>query len=179
MIKEFIPFPKLHRLNREVIITEKIDGTNASITITEEEDFLIGSRTRFITPKDDNFGFAAWCYEHKEQLLKLGVGTHFGEWWGKGIQRGYNLDCRRFSLFNTARWHGSVDLPLCCSVVPVLWRGLFDTTMCHLAIEGLKVNGSKAAPGFMKPEGIVVFHTKGNVGFKYTCEKDEQHKFEQ
>ena len=32
---------------------------------------------------------------------------------------------------------------------------------------------SVAAPGFMKPEGVVVFHTAGNLGFKKTLEKDE------
>jgi hypothetical protein len=38
------------------------------------------------------------------------------------------------------------------------------------------MGGSKAAPGFMKPEGIVVFHVAGNVGFKKTIEKDEEPK---
>jgi hypothetical protein len=28
----------------------------------------------------------------------------------------------------------------------------------------------------MKPEGIVVFHVAGNVGFKKTIEKDEEPK---
>jgi hypothetical protein len=28
----------------------------------------------------------------------------------------------------------------------------------------------------MKPEGVVVFHTAGNVGFKRTLEKDEMPK---
>lgn len=49
------------------------------------------SRTRWITPEDDNYGFAKWANENKEELLKLGIGQHFGEWWGSGIQRGYNL----------------------------------------------------------------------------------------
>ena len=54
---EFQDFPKMARLSREIIITEKIDGTNAQILITENGDFLTGSRTRWITPQDDNFGF--------------------------------------------------------------------------------------------------------------------------
>jgi hypothetical protein len=58
---EFQEFPKIARLSREIIITEKIDGTNAQILITEEGDFLIGSRTRWITPQDDNYGFAKWA----------------------------------------------------------------------------------------------------------------------
>ena len=46
----FVEFPKMPRLSREIIITEKIDGTNASVTITEDGQFLTGSRTRWITP---------------------------------------------------------------------------------------------------------------------------------
>ena len=105
-IPEFRPFPKIPRLSREIIITEKIDGTNASITITEDGQFLTGSRNRWITPEDDNFGFSAWAHANKDVLMGLGVGTHFGEWWGHGIQRGYGLPKgrRRFSLFNVGRW---------------------------------------------------------------------------
>ncbi|MES2133853.1 MAG: RNA ligase family protein [Bacteroidota bacterium] len=32
---DFLEFPKMPRLSREVIITEKIDGTNAQLLITE------------------------------------------------------------------------------------------------------------------------------------------------
>ena len=73
-------FPKMARLSREVIITEKIDGTNAQIFISEEGIILAGSRTRWITTQDDNFGFAKWVEENKEELLKLGAGRHFGAW---------------------------------------------------------------------------------------------------
>ena len=89
--REFIEFPKMARLSRECIITEKIDGTNASICITEDGQVRTGSRTRWITPQDDNFGFSAWAHANKEYLMQLGKGLHFGEWWGSGIQRGYGL----------------------------------------------------------------------------------------
>jgi hypothetical protein len=57
----YVPFPRVPRLNREVLITEKIDGTNAQVFIAEDgERILAGSRTRWITPEVDNFGFAAW-----------------------------------------------------------------------------------------------------------------------
>jgi hypothetical protein len=103
---EFSEFPKMARLSREVIITEKIDGTNAQILITKDNRLLTGSRTRWITPNDDNYGFAKWVEENREEVLKLGIGRHFGEWWGSGIQRGYNLPKgeKRFSLFNVSRW---------------------------------------------------------------------------
>jgi ATP-dependent RNA circularization protein (DNA/RNA ligase family) len=54
----FEDFPKIARLSRECCITEKIDGTNAQVVITEDGQVLAGSRTRFITPEDDNYGFA-------------------------------------------------------------------------------------------------------------------------
>jgi len=45
---EFVSFPKIARLSRECVITEKIDGTNASIYIgndgNENPVFLTGSR---------------------------------------------------------------------------------------------------------------------------------------
>ena len=80
---EFKEFPKIARLSREIIVTEKIDGTNAQILITEDGQILTGSRTRWITPQDDNFGFAKWVEENKAEILKLGQGQHFGEWWGE------------------------------------------------------------------------------------------------
>ncbi len=33
-----------------------------------------------------------------------------------------------------------------------------------------------AAPGFMKPEGVVAYHAQGNVLMKATLEKDEEYK---
>ena len=41
---EFNSFGKIARWSRRVIITEKIDGTNASIFIGEDGEFLVGSR---------------------------------------------------------------------------------------------------------------------------------------
>lgn len=174
---EFQGFPKMARLSRECIITEKIDGTNAQICIDDTGTIMqVGSRTRWIKPGDDNFGFAAWCEANKEELLKLGPGRHFGEWWGKGIQRGYGLDHRRFSLFNTKKWADETIRPACCHVVPVLYQGVFTTGAVEDCIGALRYNGSLAAPGFMKPEGVVVYHVAAGIGFKKTLLKDEQAK---
>jgi hypothetical protein len=177
---EFVEFPKMARLSREVFITEKLDGTNASITITEDGQFLTGSRTRWITPEDDNYGFARWAQENRADLMGLGVGTHFGEWWGKGIQRNYSLTERRFSLFNVSRWGDAAVRPACCHVVPVLYQGQLEDRGVlkgvKAALARLQDEGSIAAPGFMKPEGIVVFHTAANLYFKKTLEKDEMSK---
>jgi len=176
---EFVAFPKIARLSREVVITEKIDGTNGVICIGEDGGFHVGSRTRWLNAETgDNDGFLLWALTHKDELMRLGPGTHFGEWWGSGIQRGYGLvkGEKRFSLFNVHRWSDDSVRPACCSVVPVLHRGVFDSTDAMNALHILKRDGSKAAPGFMRPEGIVIFHTAGGYMFKKTIEKDEQPK---
>ena len=38
MMIEFTKFPKIPRLNRDMIITEKIDGTNAQIYVAEQAE---------------------------------------------------------------------------------------------------------------------------------------------
>jgi len=48
----FVGFPKMARLSREIVITEKLDGTNAQICIGRHGEFLVGSRTRWITPNE-------------------------------------------------------------------------------------------------------------------------------
>lgn len=196
-MKKFVEFPKMARLSRDIIITEKIDGTNACVDITNDaaEPDLVdpsiiatvgifniraGSRTKWVTPTDDNHGWAKWVVANAEELVKLGEGTHFGEWWGSGIQSGYGLPKgeKRFSLFNTYRWRdGGKDVrPVCCHVVPILYEGPFEMGQVHNTLKELEVFGSKAAPGFMKPEGIVVWHTAANIGFKKTIHKDESPK---
>jgi len=178
---EFKPFPKIGRLAKVngCIITEKIDGTNASVFISETGDFLVGSRTRWITPESDNYGFAKWAYEHKEELLKLGPGHHFGEWWGQGVQRGYGLKEKKFSLFNTGRWSGEDSgRPECCDVVPVLGFCEFFRDDINQHFEWLREEGSKASPGFMKPEGIMIFHIHTKTLFKKTFDGEDKHKFE-
>lgn len=165
---EFQAFPKLSRLMRDVVITEKIDGTNAQVCIGEDGTVRAGSRTRWITPQDDNFGFAAWVRDNEEALRGLGVGRHFGEWWGRGIQKGYGLSERRFSLFNVSRWRDEATRPSCCHVVPILYEGPFSERVIVETAIALHGGGSQAAPGFMHPEGLVIYHTAGNVLFKYT-----------
>lgn len=169
----FVEFPKIFRLSREVIVTEKIDGTNAQIHITDEGHMFAGSRNRWITPISDNMGFAAWVQDNSEELMKLGPGSHFGEWWGCGIQRRYGIKEKRFSLFNVDRWGDDSVRPACCHVVPVLYRGVFNTAIIEHELENLRTGGSVAAPGFMDPEGIVIYHVAARMGFKKTLKGDE------
>lgn len=192
-MSDFEDFGKIARLSRECVITEKIDGTNAQIFIWKDDgdtDFhgmapreryyiKAGSRSRWITPDDDNFGFAKWVDAHAEELITgLGEGRHFGEWWGSGVQRGYGLTKgeKRFSLFNTHRWSDDNVRPQCCGVVPILFKGEFDTTTANGVLESLRINGSIVSPSFMDPEGIIIYHTAAKVMFKKTIEKDDEWK---
>lgn len=173
------------RLSRDVVVTEKIDGTNAGIYIDPCGGIFAASRTRWITPGNDNYGFAGWVERNREELLTLGPGMHWGEYWGAGIQRRYGLPEKRFSLFNVQRWIYTEDsrvndkqetAPICCHIVPVLFRGGFNTGAIDLHLWKLEQGGSVAAPGFMDPEGIVVFHVAAGIGFKKTIKDDETPK---
>ena len=204
---KFQSWPKIPRLRRDMTITEKIDGTNAAVGILTASDeafgdyaqpgdvFLEGqlyrvyaqSRKRLITPEDDNYGFAKWAFQNREHLVSvLGPGLHFGEWWGQGVQRSYGLDHKRFSLFNTSRW-GWLNIPEAREAkgvhdqlwsVPVLSQHTFDTFDINDALDELKIHGSQAAPGFMNPEGIIVYHHAANAMFKVTIDGDEKGKGE-
>jgi hypothetical protein len=167
MNPEFIPFPKIPRLYKDCAITEKIDGTNGVISINEHGDMFVGSRNKWLSETKDNFGFFRWAQSNKEELLKLGYGTHYGEWWGSGIQRGYNLPKgeKRFSLFNAHLWNEE-NIPSCCHVVPTLHVGEFDTQKIKEIMNSLKETGSLASPGFMDPEGIMIYHSAAGAYFK-------------
>lgn len=178
MQPKFEAFPKIARLNRDCVITEKIDGTNAQVEILEDGTVLAGSRSRYITLEADNFGFARWVKENEEELRNLGVGRHYGEWWGSGINRGYGLTKgeKRFSLFNVARWSDDAVRPKCCHVVPMLHQGPFRTDTIEKVLTVLRNCGSAAAPGFENPEGIIVWHEAARQLFKVTLEGDEKPK---
>jgi hypothetical protein len=203
-MSEFEEFPKIARLRRNCVITEKIDGTNAQVFVELDirsegagerkpdgalcvysevsKDWYAlraGSRNRWITPEADNFGFARWAYANAQTLVEgLGEGRHYGEWWGSGVQRGYGLTGgeKRFSLFNSGRWNAETPQPACCHVVPVLYSGPFTTDIVDLTIASLKAAGSAASPGFMKPEGVVIYLAAARTYFKQTIEKDEEPK---
>ena len=177
----FNEFPKIPRLRRDITITEKIDGTNASILVPENGGpVLAGSRTRWVTPESDSYGFARWVKANEDALREgLGFGHHFGEWWGAGIQRRYGITDKRFSLFNTFRWNGGMHpllAQLGVSTVPVLFQGSWSKEAINAALEKLRSGGSVAAPGFDRPEGIVVFHAASRNLYKVTLEKDSEPK---
>ncbi|TDB90937.1 hypothetical protein E1264_03790 [Actinomadura sp. KC216] len=123
--------------------------------------------------KEDNSGFARWVRENATELAEtLGEGYHYGEWYGQKIQRGYGLSGRRFALFNVSRYADVVNDPTKDPIpgletVPVLYEGEFDTRMVKYVYDDLMTNGSRAVPGYMNPEGVIVFHTASQQVYKY------------
>ena len=223
---DFEKFNKIPRLSRDIVITEKIDGTNAQIvilnrqkyfeehhnpdnpdmtrawvdeideqTVYKNEEFFVlaGSRRRWldISSKGDNMNFAKWVQANGEELLKLGEGRHYGEWYGQGIQRNYGLKEKKLALFNVGKWikeYNQIDgtkqllndkqsyCPSCCDIVPILYQGLFNTEVINKYLESLKENGSRIVPGFMNPEGIIIYHTASAHLYKKTILNDEKPK---
>ncbi len=211
---EFVEWPKTKRLFRDIVVTEKLDGTNSAVHISRvpqmsAEDFpeslfvvvddvvyavTAQSRRRIITPgkTTDNYGFAGWAHDNAADLVRiLGEGLHFGEWWGRGIQRGYGRETRSFSLFNTTRWWAvdedgtsmnsraeQSDLIGQVDAVPVLYEGMFSEDVITSALRDLKTDGSYAASGFMNPEGICVYHSQTRNVYKVTLDNNDAGKWE-
>jgi hypothetical protein len=206
---EFEAWPKTPRLsNGGVTITEKIDGTNACIVIfpgyttgdpVPEE--VIGafefqgvgyyvaaqSRKRMITPENDNAGFARWVKSNAEELVDLlGPGRHFGEWWGQGIQRRYNMDRKVFSLFNYHRfskiaqerhdWRNRANA-INVSMVPLIHVGRFSDAAIAESLNILRQNGSFASAEwgvrFDRPEGVIIRHRDLGGNLKAFVENDD------
>ncbi len=199
--RECVITEKIDGTNAQLLIVEDV-GQSGAINVWYDSAtgktllMFAGSRNRWLQLGDDNYGFARWVAEHAEELSTLPVGRHFGEWWGSGIQRGYGLPKgeKRLSLFNTERfhlhatpaqrketenplvWKETIELPPCVGLVPVLARETFSTGLVQRVLEGLRMHGSVAAPGFMDPEGVIVWHTAAQVGFKKTIQNDDKPK---
>jgi hypothetical protein len=160
-IPEFRSFGKILHINKLCMsITQKIHGTNAQIYIYKNQDGILdlvcGSRSRWLSPDDDNHGFAKFVQENKQEFIdKLGEGRHFGEWCGPGINAGEGLKEKILCLFNWRRWSGK-ELPVRTSTVPLLYDGPISLQAINNAMDLLKGDGSMLVPGYKKPEGIVI-----------------------
>lgn len=176
----FQAWGSIARLDRPIIVTRKIDGTNAAVGIyCDDGDYVVWaqSRSKIITPgkQTDNADFAKWVSENAETLIAdLGEGLHFGEWWGSGIQRNYGKKEKYFSLFNTTRWGEASFTTPNLEVVEVLGTSdYFDRELIKDCLERLQMRSEET--GFQE-EGIVIFHTQGNLMFKKTIKDDDKGK---
>lgn len=176
---EFVEYGKTPRLFRDIVITEKIDGSNCVIGIDAEDGIVrAGSRTKWLDDAD-HFEFRKWCHENRDSLIEdLGTGLHRGEWFGMGMQRKYGMDHREFALFNTGKWKDVEFKTKNLRTVPILYEGVWDHFAIQRALDELIYHGSLAAPGFMRPEGICIFHTQANIVFKVLVENDHLSKTE-
>jgi hypothetical protein len=198
---EFKEWPKTPRLNRDMIVTEKIDGTNAAVIVLPTEDecapgelthndfgvyvettlgkFIVAaqSRKRIISPgkQTDNAGFAAWVRANAADLAEvLGEGYHYGEWWGAQAARtALKPGEQKLSLFNVNRYAGAeLERVPGLELVPVLYEGPFSQDRIQMIVEELRERGSQAHPG-VPAEGVIVFHKAAGHVYKVLCENDE------
>lgn len=176
MLPEFVPYQKIARLSRDIVVTEKIDGTNGQIYIDPNGAIYAGSRNHWLIDTD-NFGFAKWVNANADRLRMLGPGRYYGEWAGAGVGRRYGMSKKKFVFFRRPeQFDLLVDGEDDVDVVPELYSGMFCEQEILQCLERLRCNGSVFAPGFMKPEGIVIFHTASGTLFKKTLERDHEFK---
>lgn len=160
----------------KIIITEKIDGTNAHILIGPDDTFKTFSRTREITPEDDNYGFAKWAYSRKETLIQVfskeGEEVRiYGEWYGPGIapKCAYNITEPRFALFSAPLDRaGDFSILHRVDIVPTLYTGEYSKDIVDKVMQTLQEHGSYISKGFMRPEGIVIHFLEQDERYKRT-----------
>lgn len=159
--KSFGKIENIKKFNSRMVITQKINGTNAQIFIKKRDDgsycVLAGSRNRWLTVDNDNYGFCAWLENNLDAIIDFfGEGRWYGEWAGNGISAGEGLPDKNFVMFD---WHRRKDMPketaLNILYVPVLYTGAYDLQQIEKVSESLRIGGSKLAE-FDRPEGIVV-----------------------
>lgn len=208
MTIEFRAWPKTPRLFRDIVITEKIDGTNCAIIIEEldvddpgsyrlaavERDGVLyevaaQSRNRLITPgkTTDNHGFAAFVQHNAEELFDLlGPGRHYGEFWGKGIQGRYvnqHPTIKGFALFNTEKYatlKAWLPNPSGGEVLVEPAHVIYEGPFSEKAVQDAMELMSKGS--WVSPlspaEGIVVFHTQSRQVYKVTLDNQDKGKWE-
>lgn len=182
--------------NEHVWVSEKIDGSNSAVVIERQEEqretdavvryvyvddvaYVVRaqSRKRFLLPgkQTDNFGFAQYVFDNAEALVKtLGVGRHYGEYWGSGIQRGYGMvnGERWFSLFPTSRvsrsfqnYHDILTVPQ-LNIVPELYSGPWSGNVIEDCLDVLRDHGTFASNGAGQAEGVVVTFKLSGARYK-------------
>ncbi len=186
---EFKEWPKIPRGGggETITITEKIDGTNACIIVSEGLVIGAQSRTQLLCERElyivegfigevgkwenrsDNYGFADYVRNNENELSKLGDGYHYGEWAGPGIQKNHhNLEKKTLFLFNSDRWRdGRQERPAGVECVPVIYEGEWGP---HIIENTMKELWDTAKYKGYHPEGIVIWYHKTRRYEKVTFE---------
>lgn len=176
---EFKGFKKIPRTENMVCeITEKLDGTNGVILIKNRTLVAVGSKNRWLSAEHDlaaqkdTPGFYSWCYEPEREawLKQLDDGYYYGEFIGKGIQRTYDLNHRRFYLFRYDLKEkmenerlGIYTIPHLCTCNLETLESSLRSSRTVLLLKGSFVND------FEKTEGLVV--TMGDRRYKHIWDK--------
>ena len=87
-----------------VFVFPKLDGTNASLWVNENNELQAGSRKRHLVLDDDNAGFCKWANEQenlKKFFLKNPYLRLYGEWLVTHTFKNYREDAKRkFYVFD-------------------------------------------------------------------------------
>lgn len=142
----------------------KLHGTNAGVTIKNNgKDVFAQSRTAIIGTGNDNAGFAAWVEDNRDYFEPLqhslgDVTTIFGEWCGKGIQKGVSIaqiDRKVFAVFGV-----QVDERVFVDPTEIanIMRGVHDDVLIlpwgledSIAVDWTDEESMKAAVDFINP----------------------------
>lgn len=165
---EFKKFPKIYRSEQgKVTITEKIDGTNAGIILSDGVVVGCQSRNRILSLDNDHMGFCKWVEEWKGNLVDLYDWTRppteeyqyvYGEWAGPGIRKNrHGLAVKTFFVFNPDLSSSTPNV----YNTPVLYSGTSDGGMVQKTLQTLYDSGSTITPP-KKAEGVVCYwHNTG------------------
>lgn len=167
---KFVEYTDLHSLRRghgdlrvgeEVVLTEKIHGTNARF-VHDGERLWIGSRSVIRKPTSPNvWTGVVKAYDLDERLSRHPLFVFFGEVYGKGIQdlkydalNGY--DFRVFDILNLKdmTYLNFDDMSvivenLGLKTAPVLYRGPWTPDLMPLHGEGKSTLGDNVREGFV------------------------------
>jgi RNA ligase len=130
----------------------KAHGTNAAIVFNRDGSFYCQSRSRVITPTDDNDGFAKWAYNNIDAItatISRQLIFHFsesdpfsfdsiavyGEWCGQGIQSGTAINQlpRMFLVFQLSRIDQGCELEA-APRYKEKWNGQWLDAFCNSEI---------------------------------------------
>lgn len=177
----------------EVVITEKIDGTNSRIGVINSQ-FMVGGRNAVYdlnAPKND-FGFVQWCKENnvENRLRSLAIDNVivYGEFCGEKINVPIYRKGRNFLVIDIKingsyqDWNKVVELAskMGFSTVPILYRGkpsieIFEQYRKGASVYALERSGKKQTQ-----EGIVIKATKATYTKRgYLIAKHKDNLFEE
>lgn len=115
--REWAEYHNVQPRKRKFVGTVKLHGTNAGLAM-ENGQIVCRSRSRIITPDDDNMGFARHIMAHEDavrEILPEGVSV-FGEWCGAGIQSSVGISAEQklfvaFAMRVDGEWQATKLLP--------------------------------------------------------------------